>query len=1157
MIRSLLYRIVKLLVLLVPAVLVTGVLLLGTAQGLRFLTPVINHITAPLLTIGSVSGSLFSTIRLQNLQFADGIDTVRIDTITLSWEPTQLLAGRIHLKSIQAANVHVLLGTSNEDTLLSPLTLPILLELDALTLENVHIFSDGEEVWHINTVTLSTLTYHNELLRIRQLRLDSKTATLAATGTLQTHLNYPVEMEITGTIHQEGYTAVPGRGRIYGPLNDLTMTGTFDNPLSFQVKGHLKDLMTTTPTWQVQGTCPLLTPRALHTTWPDQPLSALIVTGRGTFDAYTVQMHTQILPPGFKDPGQINVALQGNSQGLEVQDLRLRHQKTELTAQGEVTWAPHLSWQAEVNGTYLNPALLHKDWPGNMTVAVTTSGQGTDHGVRASLHVTRLQGTVRQQQVTGTGEVHLENKQIRIPAFTLQSGGSSLQIKGSLADNLDLLLALDSSNLADLWPGASGRINANGRISGSVEKPGIDFKLTGSNLGINGTTVQKIAMETRGVFSNDGNVHGVLHAEKMHFGNISMTSGSLRLTGASQRYQLVLEGRTNLGSAGLSMDGTLTDGRWQGTINRARFLSQQYGNWQQRQPAETILSTSRADLDPLCIATTSSTLCIGGSWQKKENSWQLQGKVAALPLNLFTLPPFTTEQLSGSISGELAISGRQEQILAAQLTATTQAMSFPLPLADNHQHLVKWKKNVFRADYEKNNLQASVASELTDGSMLEGSLSCRTDQLSLLQLLQAEMTGSVHVNILDLSPVILLTNRKVLPSGNIQGKLTASGTLLAPVVQGQLELQNGQAEIPPLGITLSPLTLSVTGDGRLLHLLATARSGAGIIKAESEIPFDQSTADLYTLRLAGETFQAARIPGLDLVISPDIRLTFDHRQIEVGGTVTVPHADITSIDFDQGLAPSADVVVIDAEENDESTSSWPIFFDMTVLTGNEVLINAHGLRGYIDGKLTVQKQPGRPQTGNGMLSVRDGSFTLYGRRLKIDLGRLIFSGGSLTNPGIELRSERKNQKTTVGVIIDGFLQKPNINFYSTPALEQSTIITSLLESTAIGGETRQELGMAGTLADTIGIGGLVPYLQSIKELAMIDVIKFEPSDTSDSFSLVFGSWLTPNFYVSYGKDLAAEAATFNTRYTLGNGFFLLTETGALHNSGDIKYEFEQ
>ncbi|NLX18895.1 MAG: hypothetical protein GXY53_06390, partial [Desulfobulbus sp.] len=1075
----------------------------------------------------------------------------------LSWEPARLLSGRIRLKNIHAANTRLLLGTSDEDTVLPPFTLPILLELDRLVLENVRIVSDKEEVWHITTAALSSLAYKDELLRIQRIELHSDVVSLTATGSLRTNLDYPMEAEVTGSLHPEGYTAVPGRCRIDGPLNDLHITGTFESPLAFEIKGHLKDLMTTAPTWQIRGSSPLLTPRALHVTWPDQTLSELTVEGQGTFDAYFLQIHTKIPVPGHNKPIRVGADLRGNGQGLAIKNLRLQHEKTELRTQGEVKWAPHLSWYAEVNGTHLNPALLYEDWPGDMAAVFKTSGQLTTRGVNASLHVTGLQGTVRRQKIDGTGEVYVENNQLRIPALTLQSGGSSLRIKGNVGDDLGLLLTFDSPDLTDFWPDASGRLSANGRFSGSIKKPDIDFKLTGNNLEIAGNKAQKIILEAKGTLSGDGDIHGLVRSEKMKFGDISMSTGSLRLTGSTRRCQVEFDGQTNLGSTGFSMDGTVSNDRWQGKIHRVRFLSKPYGNWRQHQAAEALVSADGVDIAPLCLNSTSSRLCIGGSWQAKDNSWQLQGETTELPLSLLNLPPFTADRLSGSLNGKLAVTGSQDQVQTARLTVDTYGMSLAVPFTDDQRHIVKWKTNVLQAEYAKGILQSSLVSELTDGSTLNGTVTWATDRLSPDRFLKAGVNGSMHVKLLDLSAITLLTDRKVHPSGIIEGKFLVSGTSLTPVIQGQLELQNGQAEIPPLGITLSPLTINITGDGRNLHFLATARSGEGTINAESEVPLDRLTTGLYEIRLNGETFQAARIPGLDLVVSPDIRLTFDHRQIEARGTVTVPHAGITSIDFDQGLAPSADVVIIDDVEDNENTAPLPFFFDITVLTGNDVLINAHGLRSYIDGKLTVQKQPGRPLTGNGLLSVRDASFTLYGRRLKIDLGRLVFSGGPLTNPGIELRSERKSKKVTTGVIIDGFLQKPNMNFYSTPPLEQSTIITSLLESTAIGGETRQEIGMVGTVADTIGLGGLVPYLQSIKELAMIDVIKFEPSDTSDSFSLVFGSWLTPNFYVSYGKDLTDEAATFSTRYNLGNGFFLLTETGTLHNSGDIKYEFEQ
>ena len=140
--------------------------------------------------------------------------------------------------------------------------------------------------------------------------------------------------------------------------------------------------------------------------------------------------------------------------------------------------------------------------------------------------------------------------------------------------------------------------------------------------------------------------------------------------------------------------------------------------------------------------------------------------------------------------------------------------------------------------------------------------------------------------------------------------------------------------------------------------------------------------------------------------------------------------------------------------------------------------------------------------------------------------------------------------------VDGFLQRPEITFFSTPAMEQSAILRHLLQTTAFAGEHRTELGMLGTTAQKAGFGPIVPFLQSLKTLSMVDEIKLETGENNEDRTLVFGSWLTPDLYVSYGKDLIKESGLFTTRFNLGKGFSLATETGAGQSGGDIKYEFE-
>jgi translocation and assembly module TamB len=107
-----------------------------------------------------------------------------------------------------------------------------------------------------------------------------------------------------------------------------------------------------------------------------------------------------------------------------------------------------------------------------------------------------------------------------------------------------------------------------------------------------------------------------------------------------------------------------------------------------------------------------------------------------------------------------------------------------------------------------------------------------------------------------------------------KGAYTVDGTVANPQLHGQIELANGQAEVPPLGIVFSPLTVKMTSDAQGAQLLATAHSGSGKLRAESTLPFNHLLTGPYTIRVNGDSFRAAHIPGLDLELSPGLRLIF-------------------------------------------------------------------------------------------------------------------------------------------------------------------------------------------------------------------------------------------------------------------------------------------
>jgi len=1135
--------------------------LAGTEAGLHSLTSICNRLSAKVVTIGAASGSLWSTLHLRNIRYDDGVDAVVVDALDLTWDPSRLLDGHIRIGAVHGSGVQVRLGDSVGETVLAPFSFPGRLVIERVSVDGATIFSDQVAIWRLDTATLANLIYHGQSLTFDDLTLIGKESTIRAKGGLQTGNDYPLQSTIEALIRPEGYQPIAGRGTISGPINGLHIDADLHSPFPAHLSGRLNKLLGAT-TWEAQAQCPAAALPAIHHDWPEQRFADVVVTGRGTLDDYSLVIQSSAGLPGLKEATALAAELEGDFDGIRIQTLHLAQGKSSLAAKGRLAWNPALSWEAEVRGAHINPSLVFADWPGDFSCILNTEGSFDGDDIRASFRLPQLQGTLRRFPLAGKGEAHLQGRQVRIPFFALTSAGSVLQIQGQVTEAIDLSLKLHSGNLAELWPNARGKVDLNAKFTGPLAAPSFALTLAGAGIGFGGNRVETINLETKGTLVPDGSLAATGKAQQALIGGLNVAQANVQLQGSLNNHTLLAEGRTPNFSAGITAQGTYADHHWQGALRQAR-LTQLTGaalsDWRQQQPTALFISTEKVELQPLCLTAPShGRLCLNGSWQPPSGDWQGYGSLVDLPLRLITDHFQSLCAVEGQINGALDLIGKHAKIITGKLAADASNVAVGLPLGDGGEQRLQWQKNSVRINYANGRLQATLGSELSDDSSVQAACTLTAANHSATALRQAPMLGTVQIRLHDLSLVNLLTAHIVNLSGAVLGHVTVAGVPAAPLISGKIELVNGQAEIPPLGITLEPLLVSLQGDEKTVHFQATGRSGAGQLLADSAIHLRQPHPQLGPVHFTGQNFQAVRLPGLELDISPDVTLSANNGgRREIRGKINIPKARITSIDIHHATAPSKDIVVLDDNRPPEMPAASPLLIAVDLTAGDDVQVDAYGLRGAVTGNVHVEAQQGRPLVGNGTLNVHNGSFSIYGQRLNINLGRLLFSGGPLTNPGIELRSENKTEKVTTGVVVDGFLQHPNISFYSTPAMEQSAIVSHLFESTALGGETRQDVGLLGKAAQKAGLGGLVPYLQSIKTLSMIDEIKLETGDNYDDFSVVFGSWITPSFYVGYGKDLVKESGSFNTRYTLGSGFYFLTETGAVQSGGDLLYEFER
>lgn len=327
------------------------------------------------------------------------------------------------------------------------------------------------------------------------------------------------------------------------------------------------------------------------------------------------------------------------------------------------------------------------------------------------------------------------------------------------------------------------------------------------------------------------------------------------------------------------------------------------------------------------------------------------------------------------------------------------------------------------------------------------------------------------------------------------------------------------------------------------------------MQAEGELAMEAGKADTLLLRIRGEQFEAVHLPELVLRVNPRLEMKLSRQEGEVHGALRITDGIIAPTSLAGSITPSRDVVFVHAD-NSSVMDKWPFSAVITVTVDEQVKVDAFGLKGGIKGELQLTDFPGKIVTGSGSLDIVNGTFTIYGRELQIKQGQLLFSGGPVDNPGVTVRAENTAQEVTTGIAVSGFLREPEITFYSDPPMEENEIVSRLLMNTTLVGSSEQEGGILGSMAARTGLEPITSTLQDFKQRLGVEDVRVETGKTSEDLSLVIGTWLTPSLYISYGKNLLKESGSFNTRYILGHGFTIETETGATESGADLKYEID-
>ena len=199
--------------------------------------------------------------------------------------------------------------------------------------------------------------------------------------------------------------------------------------------------------------------------------------------------------------------------------------------------------------------------------------------------------------------------------------------------------------------------------------------------------------------------------------------------------------------------------------------------------------------------------------------------------------------------------------------------------------------------------------------------------------------------------------------------------------------------------------------------------------------------------------------------------------------------------------------------------------------------------------------PGEPY-GRGELRFIDGSLTVFGQRLEIQRGALVYTGGPLEDPSIDITAVREVQDVRVGAQARGSLREPTVTLFSEPPMSRAETLSYLTTGKPISELQSGEDANLSRAATSLALAGGSLIAGEVGERIGIDELGFEGDDETGNASLVIGKWLSPQLYVSYGVGLLEAVNVLRMRYRLSRRLSVEVSTSE-ESAADVIYTIER
>lgn len=1094
------------------------------------------------LSYSDIGGNLISELRINDAKISNNSLRVEAKYIALAWQPTALLDDKLILEKVVGEQVTIWLPASsnaekqNAPLILPDLSLPIELQVEQLRTRQVSLISApiGEPTKEQQLPDLNLqLTWFERQLNIKRLLLTYKESEISAKGNITTAGLFPLQLNanwrVSNALAQADIGEVIGKAHISGNTQALELTSKFklnNDTQEQRVTVQIRDLLSQ-PKWLAQ---------AHLTNFKIAPLLGLVFPQNSLWNSFLSQ--TTVMAELTLDESQVVVErlsahLNDPQQGM-------------LVASGTVT--NYLDALTAPDKAQLNVAMVAENiqLPALMVgkaAALNSLSFQANGDLSQVTHQLDLVGDFDHYKAltissTGTGSLD----QVIIDDLTIMSESVNAKLNASIgwADGFATEATITElvASIPELSAYSTEPVSARGQIAYSKQR----LAATGFQLSWNDTFI-----ELDGSMQNDDPLIVSLAVPQLD----ALKLGSYVVGSAAGKFALT-------GALDQSLSIALTE---------LNIKHPDFGDWQNKGagnftvPVATPMAFSATDI---CIAansrSTTAEICADTTNENGIQTTTITG--TALPLSL--LNRFRNATVAERIWGLANLDAQLSYDASTfELVSTEGRLHSERTILFALDEEVSTRFQYWEVDWNGNqqNVDAALIAQLENqkGTLL-GEINI-DDPFN-----QANLDGEILLDVQDLTVLQWVLPDLRYENAQAVGTISISGTKTAPEIEGSVELAAQEVGFAQTGLVLSNVRIAAfdnSSSDDTITLNGQAESGDGWISIKGDI---QPLMPALDIKIQGDKFRAIQLPTVTVDVSPDIDIKLANQRIDITGEIEIPTAIIDQPEIEStARTPSSDVRIYEDGERVEAepTSIYPLFANVRVKLGDNVKVTAFGFDGRLSGNIRVNEAPNRALTAAGSIQVKKGFYELYGQRLEIDRGSLIYSGGPINNPGLDLRVSRakENMMTTenitVGAQVSGTMQEPNFRLYSTPSMPDSEILSYLILGRGSGSTTGGNENLQLQALILLGSKGTDMLGESLQETFGFDEFGIDSTMNPNDTSFYIGKYLSPKLYVKYGVGLFENTNTFLIRYLLSEHFIIETTASGEAQGGDIFYTIEK